>query len=922
VKGYVKLISDKRYEEALHLILEKNPFPGICGRICTHPCEEVCSPGMDTGPIPIKELKRFAADYELSRRRILVNRNPIRYPEKIAIIGAGPAGLTTAFDLSKYGYDVTVFERGLDPGGMLTQCIPRYRLPKEIVDFEIEYIKRKGVRIVTSCEIENLDSMFESGYSTVILALGAQKDRRLSIPGSDLPGVLECLPFLRDINFGNRVVLNGRVIVIGGGSSAFDAARTAKRIGADKVTIAYRRTENEMAANNEEIYEAKEEGIEIIILALPEEITGKGRVEAVRFLKTTLGEADSSGRKNFLPLKDSEFIIPADWIIPAVGYAPDLDELSEGITVTKWGSIKVDNLGRTSKDKVFATGDVVTGPSTVIEAVGKGHRMADIVHSSFRGIKIEEDVLPEMAKVQGMGSVDGKCISADCIHPRERIEDFSEVVLGFKEKDAIMQAQRCRSCGSCYECALCISSCDHGQLYATIGERSFLLKAPSVLRKKVIEGERDWKIESTNRNLPIMLDSLVPMVDAEKCIACGRCEEVCPYNAVRVRLVKEGSQAAVVDPGVCRTCGICITSCLSEALDHGPLSIIYPNKKINSISDRNINEPLIFASHWSVNQEVFNPEILELMNINALSPALMMDGLATGVPGLLIMAPQEDLGNHYLKSVRNIKENVRRARKILYSIGIDPRRIRLERRPWVERDELLREFKEELANNSLGPLKRGPSLLTDSLVMRTMANIDWLSKYPDFPKKNLRISNETSFAYLQRLNAVLEAEGLFVLHEMVFTIERKVKEFQMVLNIFSYADMTKHLSRYLINGHPSEVSSNCIALLRSEEDEKYGADLLKELLNRVPGISVTEVRAKRSGMEWFRFHGDYLGHGSDILKKCEEHGAELLITVTPFSTACLRLLTRRDSWRRSPVEVKDVFTFLSEINGQKAGGVK
>jgi len=608
VKSYVKLIAEKRYEEALHLILEHNPFPGICGRICTRPCEDVCSPGVEPGPIPIKELKRFAADYELSRRGISVKKNPIRYPEKIAVVGAGPAGLTTAVYLSKYGYDVTVFERGEEPGGMLVQCIPRYRLPKEIVDFEIEHIRRMGVNIISSHEVNDLDSLLKSGYSAVIIAVGAEKDRKLSVPGSDLPGVLECLPLLRDINFGSQMMLKGRVVVIGGGSSAFDAARTAKRIGAEKVFIVYRRSENEMPADIDEIDEAKEEGIEIITLALPEVIIGKERVEAVRFLKTELGEVDSSGRRTFIPVKDSEFIIPADWVIPAVGYAPYINKLAEGLTVTKWGTVKVDKFGRTVKDNVFATGDVVTGPSTVIDAVGLGHRMADIVHSSFRGSKIDRDNLPEMATVMSNGDPKGNCISVECVHPDERINNFKEVVRGFGEYDSVMQANRCRSCGSCYECSVCLSQCDLGQLYATIGELSFLLKAPFVLRDRVFKGDRDWKIETSTGHLHILLESLVPGVDAGKCIGCGRCEEVCPYNAIQVKLVKGGSQVAVVDPVVCRTCGICITLCISGALDHGPLSIKSLLCKINSISTEN-TEPLIFSSHWSTSEEVFSQGI-------------------------------------------------------------------------------------------------------------------------------------------------------------------------------------------------------------------------------------------------------------------------------------------------------------------------
>ena len=920
MKSYVRLIAEKRYEEALHLILENNPFPGICGRICTHPCEVACSPGLDPNPIPIKELKRYAADYELSRRGISVKRNPIRYPEKIAVVGAGSAGLTTAVDLSKHGYDVTVFERGADPGGMLVQCIPRYRLPKEIVDFEIEHIKRMGVSIITSHEINNLDSLLESGYSVVILALGAQRDRRLNIPGSDLQGVLECLPLLRKINSGNQVTLNGRGVVIGGGSSAFDAARTACRIGAEKVTIVYRRSENEMPANIEEIEQAKEEGIEIITLALPEEIKGKECVESVRLLKTELGEADSSGRRTFLPIKDSGFNIAADWVIPAVGYAPDVENLTDGLTVTKWGAIKVDKFGRTTKDNVFATGDVVTGPSTVIDAVGMGHSMADIVHSSFRGSEIDNDLPPEMATVRCEVDTKENGISVECVHPGERIENFNEVVLGLGELDSVKQAQRCRSCGSCHECSVCLSSCDQGQLYATTGEISFLLKAPYLLRDGVIKGETDWEIENSICNIPIKLESLVPVVDEGKCIACGRCEEVCPYSAVHVRLVKEGAPVAVVDPDVCRTCGLCITSCISEALDQGPLSIKSLRCKINSISEGNTVQPLIFTSLWSARAKVFNPELLLLMNINAIPSALMIEGLATGATGILIVAPPEDDGSHYLQSERSIEENVRQATDLLSSVGIDPMRIRLERGSWRKHNELLNNFKEELSNNGFGPINNIPSSTpdSDSQVLRTMAHIEWLSKYPDDGGSNLIITDITSIAYMRRLNIVLKSEGFLVLNEMVSVIESTLKEFDMEPDKSTFSDLAR---RFSITS-PIGVNSRHIALLRCPGDEKYGINSFRKLLSQVQGDSVTEIHAKSSGMEWFRFNRDYLGQVREILHECKERGIEKLITVTPFSTAALKILTRRGAWQGQPISLKDVFTFLSEITGHGAGGCK
>ena len=295
VKAYVNLIADKRYEDALSVVLGSNPFPGICGRVCTHPCESECLLGEYSHPIAIRSLKRFAADYEMSRRHLSAEKNKIVHREKIAVIGAGPAGLTAASDLSDEGYEVTVFERAPVPGGMLVLGIPRYRLPRRIVDFEIGAITLKGVHIELDSEIGNAQELFEKGYSAVIIAAGAVKDRPLHIPGSHRTGVWGSISFLERINLGESLTLEGRVVVVGGGSSAFDAARTAVRCGADEVTVVYRRTENEMPADRDEIKEAKDEGVKIVTLAVPKEILGDDEVEGMCFVKARLGELDDSG---------------------------------------------------------------------------------------------------------------------------------------------------------------------------------------------------------------------------------------------------------------------------------------------------------------------------------------------------------------------------------------------------------------------------------------------------------------------------------------------------------------------------------------------------------------------------------------------------------------------------------------------------
>ena len=396
IRGYVGMIADGRYEEAYQLIRERNPLPAICGRVCNHPCEDRCNRGREDEPIAIDALKRFVADYCFQRRR--EGKWPAPQPVSrngygnVAVVGAGPAGLTCAHDLALKGHEVVVYEEAPVPGGMLYLGIPEYRLPRDVIMEEIDDIQQLGVdlRLNTPLGPEfTIDDLLGQDHKAVFLAIGAHKGLKLGVPGEDdFEGFLDCIVFLRRVNLGDQSKPGEKVIVIGGGNSAIDSARTALRLGSDEVTIAYRRSRKEMPANPWEVEEAIHEGVKIHYLAAPTRILGeKGKVKGMECIQMELGKPDSSGRRRPIPIKGSEFFVEADVIVPAISQEPDLDFLHEdhGLNISRWNSFDVNTATmETNRPGIYAGGDAVTGPSTVIEAIAAGHVAADAIDRYLR----------------------------------------------------------------------------------------------------------------------------------------------------------------------------------------------------------------------------------------------------------------------------------------------------------------------------------------------------------------------------------------------------------------------------------------------------------------------------------------------------------------------------------------------------------
>ncbi|NQU14170.1 MAG: FAD-dependent oxidoreductase, partial [Desulfobacteraceae bacterium] len=469
VQGYVALVAQGKPREALKLIKEENPLPAICGRVCHHPCESVCTRGDMDEPVAIDFIKRYVADLDLNSETRYVPEVKEKKEEKVTVIGSGPAGLSCAYYLAIKGYQTTIYEKLPVAGGMLALGIPEYRLPRDILQAEIQVIKDMGVEIRTGVEIGKdftVEQLREEGNKAIFLAIGAHECKALGIEGEGLEGVYPGVDFLREVNLGRKINLGDRVAVIGGGNVAMDSVRTALRTGSKEAFVIYRRSFEEMPANEEEIEECKEEGIQIHTLANPTRIMGEGgKVTSIECIKMTLGEPDDSGRRRPIPVEGSEFIIEVDAVIPAIGQESDWACLGPecACTLSDWGTMNVDPLTLQTDDQdIFAGGDAVTGPRTVIEAIEAGKQAAISIDRFIMGEDLKEDREHEWAPVQDVNTEGHDPIpraQMPRLEPEKRLDSFDEVQLGFSEEQAVAEAKRCLACGICSECYQCVEAC-------------------------------------------------------------------------------------------------------------------------------------------------------------------------------------------------------------------------------------------------------------------------------------------------------------------------------------------------------------------------------------------------------------------------------------------------------------------------------
>ncbi len=397
IPAFVQLIKEGNFDEAIAKIKEKNNLPGITGRVCPQEeqCEKKCTLGKKFEPVAIGKLERFATDWEM-KKGVAPPEVPESTGKKVAIVGSGPAGLTCAGDLARKGHEVTLYESLHKPGGVLVYGIPEFRLPNKTVEDEIEYIEKLGAKIKVNHVIGKILTMEEllEEYNAVFVGTGAGLPRFLGVPGENLNGVYSANEFLTRVNlmkaykfpeYDTPVKIGKRVAVVGAGNVAMDSARTALRLGADKSYIVYRRSENEMPARDEEIEHAREEGVEFLLLTNPTKFVddGSGWVNKMECIKMKLGEPDKSGRPRPIPIDGSEFPIDVDLVVIACGQRPNplLPDATEGLETTEWGTVKADENGRTTLDRVWAGGDITSGAATVIAAMGAGKKAAADMHA-------------------------------------------------------------------------------------------------------------------------------------------------------------------------------------------------------------------------------------------------------------------------------------------------------------------------------------------------------------------------------------------------------------------------------------------------------------------------------------------------------------------------------------------------------------
>ncbi len=700
VKAYVSLIAAGKFHEALKVVREKNPLPGICGRVCTHPCESYCNRNQIDSPVAIRSLKRFVADYELDHPLPKPKKTAGTRNEKIAIIGSGPAGLTAAHDLAKNGFNVTIFEELSKPGGMLIAGIPSYRMPRDILKIEIDYIKNIGVKIITGKKIAGTQAYGKllKEFDAVYLAIGAHVGKKLDIPGEDeYEGFLDAVTFLREVNLGKPRKPGNKVIVIGGGNSAIDAARTALRLGSD-VTIAYRRTRQEMPANDEEIEEAVQEGIKIHYLAAPVKIIGKnGKVSGLECIKMKLGKPDKSGRAKPIPIENSEFIIDADVIIPAISQQPDLSFLPKdhNIDISKWQTFAANETTMaTNIPGIFAGGDAVTGPNTVIDAIAQGHVAAQSIARFINGEELNQSVkksdkIETEVKINIKDQSKSKRATIPMQKLAERKNSFKEVEYCFDEATAITEAQRCLRCGPCGECFICVSECDKGLsvFHSVDGNDDFVLRLPLGFDKNELSnGNFKGILKSENgKDINIALDNYIPFVIENLCRGCGDCVTVCEYDAAKL-IDKDGEiKVSQIDAEICRGCGTCVTFCPSSAIQPGRYTSDWLEFKLQKINSE-LRNVVVFSCNWNgadfdkANSEKIdktNLIFIQTMCTGRIESTFLLRAIEKGADGVIVVGCATD-ECHYEFGAKRFAETYAKVQQIAHMLGYKKNRIEYE----------------------------------------------------------------------------------------------------------------------------------------------------------------------------------------------------------------------------------------------------
>ena len=664
IREYVGLVSQGRIMEALQVIRTGNPFPSICAYVCTHPCEDACRRSQVDKPIAIRSLKRFAVEF--GGDRMVRAEAETKHAEKVAIVGSGPAGLACAYYLKKLGYAVTVLEAHSELGGMLRVGIPQYRLPREVLNIEVQRLIRMGVEIRTDTRVVSLDLLFELGYKAIFITIGAHQSLRMGIEGEESPGVIDGATFLREVNLGLKPSLGRRVAVVGGGNVAIDAARTATRLGIKKVSILYRRSRAEMPADPKEVEQALEEGIDIIYLVTPTTIKRENKRLNVTCVRMELGEPDESGRQRPVPIKDSVFIEKFDTLIAAIGQAPQTPS-DFGVRIGRGSTIQVDpSTLTTNRVGVFAGGDAVTGPATVTEALAAGRlaalRIDDYLQHRYplpvkeTKEKLGGDLLPKTIEmIKKIERVEPPNLAFEA-----RAKDFETVELVYGWEQAINEARRCLRCG--------------------VG---------------------------------------VEILFQDKCATCLTCLRVCPYHVPYL----DASGTIRIPADQCQACGICVAECPAKAI---VLRKPFDRRQVTEELGHTIksaaeskNKPLIIgfccqyglygtgtlARLWRGAKA--GVSIVPVLCVAKVEATHLLSAFKTGAEGVFVAGCGEQCARE--NTTYWVKQRVAKVRKVLGSIGLEPERLQVFALSSTAEDpaEELDKFVEQIGSLRLASVIKG-----------------------------------------------------------------------------------------------------------------------------------------------------------------------------------------------------------------------
>jgi len=676
-RGYVSLVSDGRFAEALALIRERNPFPGVCGRVCPRPCEAACTRGHYDEPVAICALKRFVFDLEMKRGIDPTVPAQAWRAEKVAVIGAGPAGLAAARELALRGYPVTVFEAGDRPGGMMN-LIPGFRLPRAVVARETRAILDAGIELVSGTEFGTditWNRLKRRGYRALLLGTGAWRPAwKWGAPG--VKGVVHAIDFLRHAAL---EIEDTRIVVAGDGMMALDCSRTAVRLGAKSVTLVVARSRDLAPVRAEDLAQAEKEGVKIVFLARPTRVVTKGsRLAGLAFVKLEEGRPDATGRRDTLEITGSEFTGDADIFVDAHGRGIDVKSFATALalSMTPAGALAVDpSTSAAGAQGVFAAGDLVTGPRSVVEAIASGQKAAYRIHHYLSGegvespldLTIDGSVAHREFTLEAAAGVKVRREPMPLETAAKRKKDFSEAEKGYASQAARREGGRCLRCGPCGECEVCVDICE---------KKDFILRLGEDVSVNVHAGREFWS--STPDRVVLELGAeraeAIPIrtlchVDGTLCVGCGRCADVCGYRAVQVEARPGGRFVARVDELACKGCGSCAAVCPTGAMDQRAFDDAGAMKRLEGVSSSRAK--VLFVCHWSRPERLDLPRdvlVIETMCAGRVPPRFILEAALRGSPKVLVCGcADEDC--HYGFGRSSARRVVEQCRSLLRLFG-------------------------------------------------------------------------------------------------------------------------------------------------------------------------------------------------------------------------------------------------------------